>query len=148
MKLNLQWHRSVKLGKFPYRADIEKVPKTAGIYVFLRLYGSTAEALYVGKANNLRGRIKQQLNNLRLMNGINSAPNGIRRLVYAEFVARPGQQQSKALALCEKTLIRYYLGQGHNLLNVQGAKLKYHELDSTRIELKKFLPAATKMLVK
>jgi len=148
MKMNLQWRRSVKLGKFPYDLDLEKIPKSSGIYIFLRVHGNTSEALYVGKANNLRNRVKQQLNNLKLMNGIKNAPNGIRRLVYGEFVPKPGQQVSKALPLCEKTLMRYCLGQGHNLFNIQGAKLKFHELDSTRVDLKKFLPATTKMLVK
>lgn len=148
MKLGLQWHRSVEIGKFPYSTLLDKIPKTAGVYVFLRVHGSTAEALYVGKANNLRVRIKQQFNNLNLMNGVKAAPNGTRRLVYAEFVPKPGQQKSKALPICEKTLIRYYLAQGHNLLNIQGAKLRFHELDADRIDLKKFLPVSTKMLIK
>lgn len=150
MKLNLKWHRSVEIGTFPYGANLEMIPKTPGVYIFLRMYGSTpAETIYVGKASDLRSRIKQQFNNLNLMRGIKEKfPNGERRLVYAEFIARSGQQLKKAVPLCEKTLIRYYLAQGHDLLNIQGAKLKFHELDTTRIDLKKFLPASSKMLVK
>lgn len=148
MKLNLRWNKSIEIGKFPYNVPLENIPKSAGIYIFLRMHGTSMEALYVGKANNLRARIKQQLNNLSLMNGIKSAQNGTRRLVYAEFSPRGGQQKSKAIPICEKTLIRYYLAQGHNLLNIQGSKLQFHELDSVRIDLKKFIPASTKMLVK
>lgn len=148
MKLNLKWHKSIEIGRYPYKFTLEDIPKVAGIYIFLRVHGSTMEALYVGKANNLRTRIKQQMNNLSLMHGIKSAQNGTRRLVYAEFSPRPGQQRSKAIPICEQTLIRYYLAQGHNLLNIQGVKLKFHELDSTRIDLKKFLPTSTKMLIK
>lgn len=148
MKLNLQWHHSVKLGKFPYSSGITKIPASAGIYVFLRVHGSSAEALYVGKATNLKSRIKQQMNNLKLMTGIQKAANGERRLVFAEFISRPGQQVAKAIPLCEKALIRYYLAQGHGLVNIQGTKLQFHELDSARSDLRKFLPLKTKMQIK
>jgi hypothetical protein len=148
MSLNLKWHRSVHIGKHDYNVDFDEIPKTAGVYVFLRAHGSTAEALYVGKALNLRGRIKQQFNNRRLMDGIKSAPNGVRRLVYAEFVARPGQQKAKSIEICEKALIRYYLAQGHDLLNIQGVKLRFHEIDSVRADLKSLIPISTKMLTK
>jgi hypothetical protein len=148
MKLTLDWNHSVKLGKFPYTVDLEDIPKTSGIYIFLRMYGETAEALYIGKATNLRGRIKQQLNNFRLLTAIKEASNGQRRLVFGEFVPKPGQKTAAALLLCEKALIRYYLAQGHELVNIQGTKLRYHELDSTRPDLKKFIPLLTKMQIK
>lgn len=147
MKLKLNWHQSIELGAFPYAAPIANVPKNPGIYIFLRVHGRTAEAIYVGKAGNLQSRIKTQLNNLKLMRGIQSMPNVKRRLVYAEFVARPWQKAATALPICEKTLIRYYLSLGHELLNIQGAKLRYHELDSQRSDLRKFLPISTKMLI-
>jgi hypothetical protein len=63
------------------------------------------------------------------------------------LVARPGQSAGAALPICEKTLIRYYLSLGRELLNIQGAKLRYRELDSQRMDLRKFLPISTKMLV-
>ena len=149
-KLNLHWHKSIVLGKFPYGRDLDrdKLPETAGIYLFLRTHGGNAEALYVGKASNLRSRIKQQLNNLKLMTGIKDAANGEKRLVCAELSLKQGQKADAALPVCETALIRYYLGQGHGLLNVQGARLHYHEIDSVRNDLKRFLPATTKMLVR
>lgn len=147
MKLKLNWHQSIELGAFPYTVPTANIPKKPGVYIFLRVHGQTAEAIYVGKAGNLQSRIKTQLNNLKLMRGIQSMPNGKRRLVYAEFVARPGQSSGTALPICEKTLIRYYLSLGHELLNIQGAKLRYHELDSQRNDLRKFLPISTKMLI-
>lgn len=147
MKLQLQWHRSIKLGIFPYNSGTAEIPASAGIYVFLRVHGSSAEALYVGKATNLKSRIKQQLNNLKLMTGIQKAANGDRRLVFATFIPKPGQQVANAVPLCEKALIRYYLAQGHGLVNIQGVKLQFHELDSVRLDLKKFLPLKTKMQI-
>lgn len=83
MKLLLNWHRSVKLGKFPYGTGTAEIPTTAGIYVFLRVHGVSAEALYVGKATNLKSRIKQQLNKLKLMTAILNATNGERRIAFA-----------------------------------------------------------------
>jgi hypothetical protein len=148
MKLQLNWHRSVKLGKFPYGTGAAVIPATAGIYVFLRVHGESAEALYVGKATNLKSRIKQQLNNLKLMTAIQKATNGERRLVFAEFTPKPGQKVDKAIPICEKTLIRYYLAQGHGLVNIQGTTLRFHELDSDRSDLKNFLPLKTKIQVK
>lgn len=136
------------LGRFPYSIDTTKIPAVAGIYVFLRVHGSSAEALYVGKATNLNSRIKQQLNNLKLMTSIQNATNGERRLVFAECLPKPGQQVPKMLPICEKALIRYYLAQGHSLVNIQGTRLKFHELDSARSDLKEFLPLKTKMLIR
>lgn len=147
MKLQLDWHHSLKLGKFPYFVDLKAIPPTPGVYIFLRVYGESAEALYVGKASNLQSRIKQQLNNLKLMTAVQQASNGERRLVFAEFMPKPGQQIGKTLPICEKALIRYYLAQGHGLVNIQGATLKFHEVDSTRQDLKKFLPLRTKLQV-
>lgn len=148
MKLNLQWHKSIALGKSPYRIDLDEVPASPGIYVFLRKHGNNAEALYVGKATNLKNRLKQQLNNLKLMDGIKSSANGERRIVFAEFSSKQGQNAQKAISICETALIRYYLGQGHRLLNVTGTTLHYHEIDSDREDLMKFLPSTTKILVK
>lgn len=148
MKLNLKWYRSVKLGNFPYNIGSVNIPTKPGVYIFLRVHGSSAEALYVGKANNLSTRISQQLNNLKLMTGIQKAQNGERRLVFAEFISKPGQQVQNALPLCEKALIRYYLAQGHGLVNIQGTNLHFHELDSAREDLRRFLPLKTKMLIK
>jgi len=148
MKLQLSWHRSIKLGKFPYSTDISKIPDTAGVYIFLRAHGETAEALYVGKATNLRSRIKQQFNNLKLMTAIQAAANGERRLVFAELITKPGQKVATAIPLCEKSLIRFYLARGDGLVNIQGTSIKFHELESERGDLKNFLPLKTKMQIK
>jgi hypothetical protein len=52
-----------------YVADVPKLPDAAGIYVLGRRWGSDFEALYVGKANRIRGRVNGQLNNLVVSDG-------------------------------------------------------------------------------
>ena len=72
MKLNLEWGRPIPLKdgsrqNLTYSVDQNKLPKATGVYVFGRRYGGNIEALYVGKANEMRGRIRGQLKNLPLM---------------------------------------------------------------------------------
>jgi hypothetical protein len=74
MDLHLEWgvpHRLRRsTGDGIYEVDLSHIPEVPGIYIFLRVHGNLREALYVGKANNLRARIKQQLNVVKLMRGI------------------------------------------------------------------------------
>jgi hypothetical protein len=148
MKLALNWHRAIKLGRFPYSIDTTEIPSSPGVYLFFRTHGDSTHPLYVGKAKNLQGRIKTQFNNLRLMTSIQAAPNGERKLIFAEFIPKPGQQIDKAVLLCEKALIRYFLAQGSDLLNIQGATIRFHEIDMIRPELKDVLPLQIKLQVK
>jgi hypothetical protein len=72
MKLRLEWMRPLALAdasrqNLIYSFDYSKLPEACGVYVFGRRYGKQFEALYVGKAGELRSRTKGQLNNLRLM---------------------------------------------------------------------------------
>ena len=90
MQLKLHWHDSLKLHSSPYQVDKDELPIFSGIYIFFRTYGEYSEALYVGQAMNIKTRIVQQLNNLKLMNGIKNAPKGNRRLVFARFIAGQG----------------------------------------------------------
>jgi hypothetical protein len=145
MKLALRWHKPLTLkadkqGNDIYLIPFDKIPTEPGIYVFLRTHGSTFEALYLGKAENLRLRIKQQSNNLRLMRGIEHAATGKRLLAFAKFVSKRGQQQRKALQRMETAYIRHYLSQGDQLLNKQGTKIVKDSIASERSALKKFIP--------
>lgn len=59
--------------------DLDRLPDDAtGIYVLGRRWGSQIEALDVGKASRIRGRLKNQLNNLRLMQHLRNAKAGKR----------------------------------------------------------------------
>ena len=135
MKLRLEWGRPLLLAdaakiNLIYAFDPAKLPAKAGIYLFGRKYGTQFEALYVGKAGNLRSRAKGQMNNLRLMQHLKNAKNGKRILLAARFVSGPGQQEEKCLSILERALIRHFLSEGHDLVNKQGTKLRRHEISS------------------
>jgi len=97
---------------------------------FGRWFGDVFEALYVGKANDIRGRVAGQLKNLPLMLHLQKAKSGQRFVYAARFVPKPGQQEEKCLTLLERALIRYFLSEGHDLVNKQGARLRRHEITS------------------
>ncbi|GAA4805487.1 GIY-YIG nuclease family protein [Lysobacter hankyongensis] len=145
MQVNLVWHPSIKLPKKMDGCDYELIPQAPGIYIFLRIYGEDAEALYVGKSENIRRRIKQQFNNRRLMDAIKDARNGERRLVFAEFAPKKGKMHKNALEITEETFISHYLALGHGLVNIKGTRLRHHEIRSERGELKQFLPISAKL---
>lgn len=114
-----------------FTVDLEVLPDGPGIYVFARRWGKTSfEALYVGKATNLRRRIKGQLNNLKLMQHVREARAGRRILFVGSLVTRPGQQVDRCLPIVERAFIRYFLSEGCDLVNIQGAKLRQHEIAS------------------
>src|SRR5688572_18258460 len=98
MKLQLEWSRPMLLRdagrdeNLIYVCDHWKLPDASGVYVFGRRYGKDFEALYVGKANGIRGRVRGQLKNLPLMLHLQKAKSGKRIVFAARFLARPGQQ--------------------------------------------------------
>lgn len=145
MKIHIEWGRPLALRdgtkqNLIYVADVPKLPDAAGIYVLGRRWGSDFEALYVGKANRIRGRVKGQLNNLRLMQHLRNAKTGKRIVLSGRVVTRPGQQLEKTLLLAERALIRYFLSEGHDLVNKQGTRLRRHEVVSDGKHPKRFIP--------
>jgi len=145
MKLHVEWVRPIPLKdatrqNLVYSVALDRLPTTAGIYVFGRRWGNQFEALYVGKANRIRGRVKGQLNNLRLMQHLKNAKTGRRIVLVGRIITRPGQQIEKCLPLVERALIRYFLSEGHDLVNKQGTRLRRHELASSGNYPKRFIP--------
>lgn len=136
MDIEIRWSKPIKLVNGAQEnliyivAYIESLPVTPGVYVFARKYGSTYESLYIGRAGNLRQRIKQQFNNARLMNGIKSTLIGDRVLFYGELVLKPGQKASRVLDIVEPALINNALLEGHSLLNKLGTKTLLHTIRS------------------
>lgn len=142
MKLQVEWSEPVRMrpasrqrtsGVRPsglYVVDLDELPAAPGIYVLGRLWGRGFEALYVGQAKNIRRRLKSQLNNLRLMQHVHGAKTG-RRVVFAgTFAPGPGQQVDRCLPIIERAFIRYFLLDGHDLVNIQGTRLRQHEVES------------------
>ena len=146
MKIHIEWAKPVALKdasheNLIYKTDIGKLPDVPGIYIFGRRWGRDQfEALYVGKANRIRGRVKGHFNNLRLMQHLRNAKNGKRIILTGKIVTKPGQQFAKCLKLIERGFIRYFLSEGHDLVNKQGTRLRRHDVTSSGKHPKRFFP--------
>jgi len=145
MKLRVEWMRPIPLRdatrqNLIYWADLAKLPKVAGVYVLGRRWGRSFEALYIGKANRIRGRVKGQFNNLRLMQHLRNAKAGRRVVLVGRFKPRPRQRLEKSLPLLERALIRYFLSEGHDVVNRQGTRIRRHEVVSIGNHPKRFIP--------
>lgn len=146
MKLAIEWEKPITLrsGKkhgLIYDMDLELLPKAAGVYIFARKWGNSFEALYVGKSGNLRSRTKTHLNNLRLMNHLKEAKTGRRVLIVGNPITKPGQKLEKVISLLERSLIRHFLSEGHDLVNQQGVQIRRHEIETSGRLPKAFIPA-------
>ena len=128
----LQWHAPLQLKDggargFIYYVDPLDIPEVPGIYVFGKLRGETLQPIYIGVATkSLRKRIKQQFNNLRLMNGIKAARGGKRVLMIAEL--RGSRRPQRVLATLEVAIIRYALAEGYPIVNKSGTKIRAYSL--------------------
>jgi predicted GIY-YIG superfamily endonuclease len=145
MDLQVEWGKPIRLrsGKrkgLIYSLDLDVLPRSPGIYIFVRQWGKTYEALYIGKTNDLRSRIKNHLNNLRLMRHIEYAKNGHRYLIVGHCITKRGQRIEKALELLERGYLRYFLSEGHDLVNQQGVRIQRHTIESDGSVPKAFIP--------
>ncbi|MGH7014764.1 MAG: hypothetical protein ACREEL_11535 [Stellaceae bacterium] len=146
MKLYLEWERASPLRdgskeNFIYLPDQSRLPKSPGVYVFGRRQKNGGfEALYVGRAANIRGRVWGHRKNLPLMMHLKNAKNGERVVRAGVFKAKPGQRPHKCLAILERALIRYFLSEGHDLVNKAGTRLRRHEIASVGRHPNKFVP--------
>jgi hypothetical protein len=80
------------------RFDLNEVPDESAVYLFARRFG-LLKVLYVGKANSPGRRIKQQLNNLKLMQAIDGASKGSRVLISGTLNCKPGQRAGVVLEI-------------------------------------------------
>lgn len=68
MKISVFWHKPIRLedgskNNLIYNiTDLNKFEEIPGVYMFCRSYGDNISPLYIGKANNLASRIRQQFN--------------------------------------------------------------------------------------
>lgn len=146
MELFIEWERPSTLRdaseqNMIYDLDLDRLPSDAGIYIFGRRWGDNFEALYVGKAQNVTSRVRGQLNNLRLMQHVRNASTGQRILVAGVIRPKPGQRSERCLKLIERGLIRYFLSEGHDLVNKQGTRLRRHEIASSGPLPRRIVPA-------
>lgn len=74
------------------------------------------------------------------MQHLNNARAGKRIVLAGRLVIKPGQKRPKCLVLSERALIRYFLSEGHDLVNKQGTRLRRHELESVGKHPKRYFP--------
>ncbi|MGH3690506.1 MAG: GIY-YIG nuclease family protein [Microbacterium sp.] len=145
MELRVAWMQPIPLTKSKrrdriYDTDLDRIPNVAGVYVLGRVWGTSFEALYVGKADNLKRRVDQHLNNLRLMRHLEDAQKGSRVVMIGTFMAKQNQPANVCLPLIEKALIRHFLAEGHDLVNAQGTRRRQHEIVSLHRPMR-FVPS-------
>ena len=132
MTISLEFQKRIQLPRELTDESVKEVldgiPKSPGIYIFGRMFGKNFRALYVGQAKNLRGRIKQQMNNLSLMSYIKDARNGHRVIWIGLLNAHGNSDQNKRLKIAERALLRHYVSVGDDLHNKNGVKVKRHEI--------------------
>jgi hypothetical protein len=146
MVIQIEWERPIQLDDATsgfYSLDLDRLSNTPAVYVFARRFGHQFEALYVGQAVRVRGRVKGQLNNLRLMHHLKKARLGKRLLLIGAIRTQPGQKVAKCLTLAERALIRHFLSEGNDLVNKQGVRLRRHEVHSSGQQPKRFIPRLT-----
>jgi hypothetical protein len=128
MRIHVHWLSPLDLydgsaDNLIYDCAWSDLPDAPGVYVFARCFGESVAPLYVGQALSVRDRVRKQLNNARLMKGIENAKIGPRVVLPAEVRTRSGQYIERALDLVERSLLEHYLSQGYKLLNVQGTRV-------------------------
>jgi hypothetical protein len=146
MRFDLEWLPPISLKdggdqNLIYTCERSDLPEVPGIYIFGRRHGLSFEALYVGKATSVQGRVREQFKNLPLMKHVEGAKNGERILLVGRFVPHRGQQPDNCLPIIERALIRHYLERDDDLVNVHGTRLRTHEIQSTGAGARHGIPA-------
>src|SRR5580704_7634831 len=129
MTVEISWRPPVVLGPkatFKRRLsqfDVRNCPEEPGLYIFARKFGKKLiEPIYIGKATNIRRRLKFQFNNYRLIEALNSGKAGDRILLIGTIRSKADGVIRKKLTLAERTHIEHALTAGYPLINVQMTK--------------------------
>lgn len=127
MKISATWHKPLTLisADDGYNLDLIQVPVEPAAYIFARRWGDKAIPLYIGKSNDLRGRVKAHLNSRKLMKALRPG-RGERCLIWCTFHLRQKQTIKRVLDITERGLIQKSLADGHRLVNVKGVRTPTH----------------------
>ena len=134
MEISVTWYKPLNLEEEEtndnsiYSIAIDQLPDEAGCYIFYREFGKSKTIIYIGRAQNIKARIKSQLNHLRLMKGIQNSGKGSKLLMFCTLNIKRGQNLVRVLGLLEKNLIKEAFAQGYELLNIQGSKIHFHRI--------------------
>ena len=146
MKISIDWQRPIQLQSghregLIYKVDLDLLERTPGVYIFARRWSRSFEALYVGQSRNIRSRVKSQVDRVKLMRHLEQAKSGKRVVIVGYPNFKGGQQVPKVLNVTERSLIRHFIAEGHDLVNQQGVRIREHEITSAGRLPKAFVPA-------
>jgi hypothetical protein len=133
MNVEIEWQEPLALRSLSVK-DVKRVrarlKDEPGIYVFARRWGSDFEALYVGQALKVLGRVTQQFNNRKLVDYVLNAKIGAKVLLTGYLVYNGTTNIKKSLNTAERAYIRNCIARGHPLHNTQGTKVRTDEVNS------------------
>jgi len=135
MPLNIEarWDKPVPLsvaasGAIYECTDLDAISQEPGVYIFFRQHGDRVSPLYIGRSKNLRQRVKQHLNSVRLMQAIYEAESGSRYVICCRPVPKSGQDLDRVLRIMERSLLDHAMSEGHDLRQKQGLKPPHHTI--------------------
>ena len=135
MPLNIEaaWSKPIKLSEatsgVAYECpDLEFIPEDPAVYIFGRAHGENVAPIYIGRALDLRQRMEQQFDSVKLMSRLKDAANGTRFLIYCVPILKRGQKATKVLKVMEDALIAHALAEGYELRQKQGTLRPNHTI--------------------
>ena len=82
------------------------------------------------------------------MSGIDSSGNGQKLVMFGVFKSKQGQQEKISLRRIETGLVRHFVAHNDSLINIQGNRLTVASINSTRNDLKTFIPTSISLELK
>jgi hypothetical protein len=97
--------------------------------MFARIFDQETKLIYIGKALNLKGRVKHQLKSRDLRGKMKDKPGVSRVLFVGELQKwKDKKKVEKALRIVESALIVHALAHDHDLVNKQWTRIPTHKL--------------------
>jgi hypothetical protein len=131
--IEFEWQKPLPLRRFSEKDEqriCEELDNEPGIYVFARRWGAGFEPLYVGQAQRMSARVKQQFNNHRLIQHIQDSKIGAKVLLVGYLKHSGNTNVKKALDKAERAFIRYCVSQNHAIHNKLGTKIRVDDFVS------------------
>lgn len=140
MLIEVEWHKPVLLSKNS-RIVVDRnnlprsIPNSPGVYFFSRRYGASFQPLYIGETTNIRGRLRNHLNNADIRDILRGIPllgvpvkRGNKYFHFGTLRGRHGQLLTKRMSLVQRYMISQAIAEKSPLLNKQLTDIKTHSV--------------------
>src|SRR5580704_12832839 len=133
LNIDAAWSKPIELSETRSGAsyvcpDLKGLPEEPVVYIFGRQHGKSIVPLYIGKALNLRQRMEQQFDSVKLMSRLKSGGTGSRFLIYCTPTLKRGQQATKVVKVMDDALLALALAEGHEVRQKQGTLRPNHTI--------------------